>query len=117
MIMRTTQKDMMSKPAMSTELGRNTSSSRVFPASRAWSGKSTARRRTRCRRTSGSCLSVKPAGLPDFRTLLRTLRATTMLSGLVVPRGNPVSTRAGVKCTSRERFRANGCRSRSSGRG
>src|ERR1700693_5134736 len=77
MIMRTTQKKMISKPVTSTELGRNTSSSRVFSGqpSVEWHHRPD---ENQVSSAWGSGLSVA-AGLPHFRDASSTLRATTML--------------------------------------
>ena len=88
MIMRTTQKKMISKPVTSTELGRNIASSRVFSGqpSVEWHHKAD---ENHVSRTSGSCFSVA-ACLPDFRAASSMLRATTMLSSS--------SYQAGIRC-------------------
>src|ERR1700737_3638458 len=88
MIMRTTQKEMISKPVTSTELGRNISSSRVCPGqpSVEWHHRAD---ENQVSSTSGSCLNAA-AGLPHFRDASSTLRATTML---------PCSSyQAGIRC-------------------
>src|ERR1017187_5907201 len=77
MIMRTTQKKMISKPVTRTELGKKTSSSGVCSGqpSVEWHHKAD---ENQVSNTSGSCRSAA-GGLADFRDASSTLRATTML--------------------------------------
>src|SRR5476649_871397 len=88
MIMRTTQKKMISKPVTSTELGRNTSSSCVFSGqpSVEWHHRAD---ENHVSSTSGSCLSAE-AGVPLFFDASSRLRPTMMLSCS--------SYHAGIRC-------------------